>query len=59
MKKIKKNIRLYFSNMICSMNVTTYASSYPENLGEIVDGSVLTNETSSETILDNPLEVTI
>ena len=55
MKGNKKKIisALLIVTMILAINVTTYASSYPENLGEIVDGSVLTNETSSETILDS------
>ena len=35
------------------MCITTYASEYPNNLG-VVDGSVLTNENSSESIFYNP-----
>lgn len=35
-------------SMMVALNVTTFAMDYPENLGDIVDGSVLTNEQTSE-----------
>lgn len=40
--------------LIMGTHITTYASEYPPNLGEVVDGSVLTNEDSSESIFYNP-----
>lgn len=40
--------------MVIGTSVITYASEYPANLGEVVDGSLLTNENSSESILYNP-----
>lgn len=39
--------------MILAINVTTFAAEYPENLGETVDDSLLTDEESSEKILYN------
>lgn len=51
---IKKCIGIVLSMcIIWSMCITTYASEYPNNLG-VVDGSVLTNENSSESIFYNP-----
>lgn len=40
--------------LITGTHITTYASECPSNLGEVVDGSVLTNEDSSESIFYNP-----
>lgn len=40
--------------MIIGMCMTTYASEYPSNLGEVVDGSILTDENSSESVVYNP-----
>ncbi len=40
--------------MIIGMCITTYASEYPTNLGEVVDGSELTDEEFSEDIFYNP-----
>mgnify|MGYP001857319174 FL=1 len=52
---IKKVIGLVLSMcIIVGMSIPTYASDYPSNLGEIVDGSTLTNENSSEAIFYNP-----
>ena len=39
--------------MIFGMCMTTYASEIPPNLGEVIDGSLLTDENSSESILQN------
>lgn len=39
--------------MILTLSVTTLADPYLENLGETVDGSVLTNELTSEKISEN------
>lgn len=39
--------------MIVGTSIATYASEYPDNLGEMIDGSLLTDENSSENILDN------
>lgn len=51
-KAIKRIISvLIMLSMIVVLNVTTFAMDYPENLGDIVDGSVLTNEQTSEKIL--------
>lgn len=41
-------------SMIMGMQVVTYASEVPVNLGEVVDGSILTDENSSESIFYNP-----
>lgn len=56
MKKfMKKIIGLAISVcLITGMSMTTYASEYPSNLGEVVDGSILTDESSSESIFYNP-----
>lgn len=56
MKKfLKKIIGLGLTiGLIMGMCITTYASEYPDNLGEVVDGSVLTDEDSSESIFYNP-----
>lgn len=52
---IKKVIGLVLSMcIIVGMSIPTYASDYPSNLGEIVDGSTLTNKNSSEAIFYNP-----
>ena len=40
--------------MIMGTQVITYAAEVPPNLGEVIDGSVLTDENSSESILYNP-----
>ena len=40
--------------MILGMCMTTYASENEPTLGDVVDGSILTNESSSESILYNP-----
>ena len=40
--------------MMVGMCMTVYASESEPELGDIVDGSILTNETSSESILYNP-----
>lgn len=40
--------------MLIGMCMTVYGSDNEPKLGDIVDGSVLTNETSSESILYNP-----
>lgn len=41
--------------VIIGMGTTTYASEYPSNLGEVVDGSLLTDESFSENIKYNPV----
>ncbi len=52
---IKKVIGLILSMcIIVGMSIPTYASDYPSNLGEVVDGSTLTDENFSETIFYNP-----
>lgn len=52
---IKKIMGLILSTcIIMGMSMTTYASDYPNDLGEVVDGSILTDENSSESILYNP-----
>ena len=52
---IKKIIGLILSMcIVLGMSITTYAADYPSNLGEVVDGSVLTDENSSESIFYNP-----
>lgn len=55
MKKIFKRIvgAVLTLCMVLSVSMTTYASEYPHNLGEIVDGSLLTDENFSENILQN------
>lgn len=40
--------------LIMGTHIIAYASEYPPNLGEVVDGSVLTDEDSSESIFYNP-----
>ncbi len=40
--------------LIMGTNITAYASECPPNLGEVVDGSVLTDEASSESVIYNP-----
>lgn len=40
--------------MIMGMSVTTYASQNPPNLGETIDGSLLTDENYAERIFYNP-----
>ena len=40
--------------MIMGTYITTYASGCPPNLGEVVDGSVLTDEDFSESLIYNP-----
>lgn len=40
--------------LIMGTKITTYASEYPPDLGEVVDGSVLTDEDSSEGVFYNP-----
>ncbi len=48
-KKVKRILGMFVTLcMIMGMSVTTYAAEIPPNLGEIVDGSVLTDERSSE-----------
>ena len=39
--------------MVVGMNITTYASEYLPNLGDTVDGSLLTEENFSEKVLYN------
>ena len=52
---MKKVIGLILSMcIVMGMSITTYAADYPSNLGEVVDGSVLTDENSSENIFYNP-----
>ena len=52
---IKKVIGLIlFGCIVIGMSTTTYAADYPSNLGEVVDGSTLTDENSSEAIFYNP-----
>ncbi len=54
-KFLKKIIELGLTIcLIMGMCITIYASEYPDNLGEVVDGSVLTDEDSSEGIFYNP-----
>lgn len=54
-KIVKKMMGLILAvSMIMGINVITYASEVPPNLGEVVDGSILTNENSSESNLYNP-----
>lgn len=51
---IKKMIGLIlFVCMLMGTYTTTFASEYPSNLGEVVDGSVLTDEDSAESIFYN------
>ena len=48
-KKVKRILGIFITLcMIMGMCVTTYAAETPPNLGKVVDGSVLTNENSSE-----------
>lgn len=55
MKKYKIKIvnALLAIVMILAINVTTYAEPRQGNLGETIDGSMLTNETFSEKIMEN------
>lgn len=54
-KFVKKTIGIILSVcMIMGTYITTYASEYPSNLGEVIDGSVLTDEDSSESVIYNP-----
>lgn len=39
--------------MVFTMNLTVFASEYPENLGDTIDGSLLVNEDYSEKLLVN------
>ena len=53
---MKKSIRKIVSvvlivTLILAYNITIFASEYPENVGDVVDGSLLTNDESSELIL--------
>lgn len=41
--------------MIVGINMVAYASEYPYNLGDVVDGSLLTEENSSESLFYNPM----
>lgn len=53
-KKINKLVGLIVAvSIILGMSVTANASEIPPNLGEVVDGSLLTDENSSESILYN------
>ncbi|HIV39422.1 MAG TPA: hypothetical protein H9747_10585 [Candidatus Blautia stercorigallinarum] len=53
-KEIKKIIGLMLALLIMvGMNTTTYASEYIPSLGDTVDGSLLTDEDSAESILYN------
>lgn len=52
---IKKIIGLTLSMcMVFGMTISAYASEYPNDLGKVVDGSVLTDENSAESIFYNP-----
>lgn len=52
---IKKVIGIILCGcIIIGMSTITYASEYPSNLGEVVDGSTLIDENSSEAIFYNP-----
>lgn len=54
-KETRKVIGLMLSILlIIGMNITTYASEKLFGLGETVDGSLLTDENSAESILYNP-----
>ena len=44
---------LLIMTVIFATSITTFASGYSENLGEIIDGSLLTDEASSEKILES------
>lgn len=53
-KRIKKVVGLMLALiMVVGMNITTYASEYLPNLGDTVDGSLLTEENFSEKVLYN------
>ena len=54
MKKVKKILGCVLAmSMMLVMCVTTYASEAPTRLGEVVDGSVLTDENASEVETDS------
>lgn len=54
-KFVKKIFAIVLSFcMIIGISITTYASEYPSDLGEMVDGSLLLDENFSESILYNP-----
>lgn len=40
--------------MIIGMCITTYAAEYPDDLGKVIDGSTLTDEEYSESVIYNP-----
>ena len=53
-KEVKKVVGLMLILiMVVGMNITTYASEYLSNLGDTVDGSLLTEENFSEKVLYN------
>lgn len=53
-KRIKKMMGFILSvSLMLGMCISTYASENPPNLGEVVDGSLLTNENESEISLYN------
>lgn len=54
-KKVKRLLGLVLlCCMTLGMTVTTYASENTPNLGEVVEGSVLTDKNASESIFYNP-----
>ena len=55
-KSLKRIVGLVLALcMIVGSNIVTYASECPYNLGEEVDGSLLTDEDSSESTVYNPV----
>lgn len=54
-KKVKRILGLFLAVcMLMGISMTTYASENEPGVGDIVDGSILTEESDSESILYNP-----